>query len=62
MKITQFTPSACEQVKQEVSDAIQSIAQKYGIKLACLRGSYTSENFLFKVEASVLGRRYPDDA
>jgi hypothetical protein len=56
MKITQFDKEACRTLGTAVEQSLQKVAEEFGVSIKRKGGSYSSTNYVIKLEASVIGK------
>ena len=55
MKIDQFDKPTCLILGAAISDALQTVANEFGVSIKRKGGSYSSTNLTIKLEAAVIG-------
>jgi len=54
MKITQFNRTACRMLGDAIEQALQEVAEEYGVSIKRKGGSFMPSNYTIKLEASVV--------
>ena len=55
MKIDTFNKASCRVLRNVVEETLQEVAKEHGVCIKVGSGSFSGNNFTFKVEASVIG-------
>ena len=53
--LVEFDKQACRTLGNAVEEALQKVAQEFGVSIKRKGGSYSSTNYVIKLEASIIG-------
>ena len=54
-RLVEFDKQACRTLGNAVENALQKVAQEFGVSIKRKGGSYSSTNYVIKLEASIIG-------